>query len=135
MKNGPYELVRAPEGYPGKKYRGKYAYEHRVNYWREHGELPPAGHLVHHENERKRDNDPQNLVALTPKEHARKHAPMIEISCSLCGASILFSGALLRSRLKRNGGNVFCTRRCGAMYQHGHRLKQRPLGQGDQRLL
>lgn len=34
VKNGPYELVIAPEEYPGKKYRGRYAYEHRVNYWR-----------------------------------------------------------------------------------------------------
>ena len=28
MKSGNYILIKAPDNYPGKKYRGKYCYEH-----------------------------------------------------------------------------------------------------------
>ncbi len=42
-------------------------YEHRLIAGR------PAGRHVHHENETKADNDPGNLVPLTPSEHGKAH--------------------------------------------------------------
>ena len=63
MKNGPYELVIPPPEYPGKRYRGRYAYEHRVNWWRKTKKNPDDfdGLIVHHKNDKKRDNSPDNL--------------------------------------------------------------------------
>ena len=39
MKNGPYILVAALETYPGKKYRGKYCYEHHMVWWKKHKQI------------------------------------------------------------------------------------------------
>jgi len=74
MKNGPYELVVAPEDFPGKKYRGRYCYEHTLVYWKEHGVLPASDETIHHKNGDRRDNDPANLELSSRAEHSRSHA-------------------------------------------------------------
>ena len=55
MKNGAYELIVPPPAYPGKRYRGKYAYEHRVNWWCHTGQNPDnfPDAVVHHKDEKK----------------------------------------------------------------------------------
>lgn len=72
MKNGEYELVVAPKGYPGKRYRGRYAYEHHVEAWRKTGKNP-TGKVVHHKNGSKRDNSHRNIEMTTEKEHKTHH--------------------------------------------------------------
>lgn len=74
MKNGPYELVLAPDNYPGKRYRGKYCYEHHLVYWRTHCILPGPGEVVHHKDENKRNNDPANLELKAMSEHSAEHS-------------------------------------------------------------
>lgn len=111
MKNGEYELIVAPEDYPGKKYRGKYAYEHRVVYWRTHGIVPE---VVHHKNEVKRDNSPSNLEATNPSEHTSEHlkkraTPSTVVSCAWCGAQFEADRRRLWGRSK-----VYCSK------QHQH---------------
>lgn len=61
MRNGPYEMVVAPAGYPGKKYRGRYVYEHQLVWWKKTGKLVPLGFVLHHKNEHKRHNVFSNL--------------------------------------------------------------------------
>jgi hypothetical protein len=73
MKNGPYELVPAPKGYRGKKYRGKYVYEHRVVAERKIGRTLKADEVVHHKNGQKRDNRASNLGVKLRAEHTREH--------------------------------------------------------------
>jgi hypothetical protein len=73
MKNGPYTLVVVPEEYPGKRYRGRYAYEHVVNFWKKEGRMPLSGCVVHHRDENKRNNAPGNLEEKTGGEHAAEH--------------------------------------------------------------
>ena len=80
MKNGPYTLVKAPEDYPGKKYRGKYVYEHHLVWWKETGEIVPPGCNVHHKNEIKTDNRFDNLEILSHQEHAKEHGAKREKS-------------------------------------------------------
>jgi hypothetical protein len=73
MKNGPYELIVAPPEYPGKKYRGRYAYEHIVVFWQNMGRLPASGHVVHHRNGDRRDNRWENLEEKHGGQHSAEH--------------------------------------------------------------
>jgi HNH endonuclease len=119
MKNGPYELIVAPAEYPGKKYRGRYAYQHRVVYWQTHGELPP---IVHHDNEEKRDNSPSNLAGKTREAHTAEHnaerTPKVVVTCGWCGCSFELVPCKVRSRLKTSrSGLLFCCRSHGGLSQ------------------
>jgi hypothetical protein len=52
-----------------------YAYEHTLNYFTFHGELPGDGWHLHHHDEDKRNNDPSNLEPKLGGEHSRHHLP------------------------------------------------------------
>jgi hypothetical protein len=73
MKNGDYNLIIAPIDYPGKRYRGRYAYEHIVEFWKTTGRLPIPGHIIHHDNENKRDNVFCNLKEIQNGVHTSMH--------------------------------------------------------------
>lgn len=120
MKNGPYELVIAPFEYPGKKYRGRYVYLHRLVWWQQTGEALPSGIHVHHSNEKKRDNRFKNLAKKTPSEHLREHrapAPLVKIKCGWC--SIRFERLASDIRFKRGQGQkkFYCSHSCQAYAQ------------------
>ncbi len=76
VRNGPYLVVVPPDGYPGPIYRGRYAYEHHVVYWKVYGVVPGRGQIIHHENENKHDNRIENLKLMTHSEHSRHHQKM-----------------------------------------------------------
>lgn len=119
MKNGPYTLIIAPEDYPGKKYRGRYCYEHRLVFWKKNGYLPET---VHHDNTNKRDNDPINLEGMGRPEHTRLHArPMTKVKsiCEQCGEPF--------ERRKNGNPHRFCSRRCCLININPFRFKL-PLG-------
>ena len=114
MKNGLYEFVVAPEGYPGKRYRGKYVYEHQLVWWQNTGQVVPEGFLVHHKNEDKRDNRFGNLELLSRGAHTKEHnkpAEMGKVQCRSCGRSFDVSTRALRFRRRLNR-NIFCSRSC-----------------------
>jgi hypothetical protein len=121
MRNGPYELIVPPAEYPGKRYRGRYAYQHRVNWWRKTGKNPDEfpGTLVHHKNERKRDNDPENLALMARGDHSSHHAKPVqfdEFVCENCSASFAIPKG--KKRLQR-----FCSRQCIGFFHGGGRRK------------
>jgi len=91
MRNGPYELIIAPKEYPGKLYRGRYAYEHHYVYWRETGQVVKEGEVVHHKNDDTRDNRFENLELHTQIEHITYHlirrrlfCPVVFVICPVC---------------------------------------------------
>jgi hypothetical protein len=106
MKNGPYTLVIAPQEYPGKKYRGRYCYEHRLKFWRANGHLPET---VHHDNEMKRDNEDKNLIGMGKAAHNRLHHFKPECRgkfiCQWCGEEFT-------RRLSKGSPNKFCSKPC-----------------------
>ena len=113
----------APEDYPGKKYRGRYCYEHRLVYWRAHGSLPP---IVHHRNEKKRDNASKNLEGSSPSEHAARHnrarrKPDVIVSCGWCGIDVAIAGRKYRWKISCGQKRFFCSRSHGAKYQFSGR--------------
>ena len=113
MKNGPYELVIAPDEYPGKKYRGRYCYEHHLVYWQETGKLLKSGQLIHHKNDSKRQNKLSNFEVISRADHTRLHNKgrgkgPIQWECEQCHT--LFK--------RRRNGNThrFCSRKCIGLY-------------------
>jgi tRNA(Ile)-lysidine synthase TilS/MesJ len=123
MKNGPYNLIVAPNDFPGKKYRGRYAYEHTVVWWQNYGVIPKNGFQIHHKNKNHRDNNISNLELLTASEHAkhhgkqRKQAAKIKMICAFCKEKFERKGAQIRNRLKRNNGRLYCGRSCQVKMQ------------------
>lgn len=113
MKNGPYELVVPPLDYPGKKYRGRYAYEHHVAYWKKHGVLLKPGEVLHHKNTKKRDNNPDNLELKTSAQHTKEHSKgktMIPLTCDFCGSSFQREARHVNSKVKQGQTSFFCCR-------------------------
>jgi hypothetical protein len=117
MKNGPYELIVPPDDYPGKRYRGKYAYEHRINWWKGTGKNPDdfPNHVIHHRDDKKRNNKPTNLELKEWAEHTSHHARPITFRHYIClNCNKPFSrrakGLSQRNRPK------FCSRQCIGFY-------------------
>lgn len=117
MRNGEYELIKPPPEYPGKRYRGRYAYEHRVNWWRKSGlnpdDFPDA--LIHHEHGLKRKND-AGLVLLGRGEHTALHKPAKPNKwvCLNCGINFT---------RKAGPKPKFCSRRCIGLYGYPRRAR------------
>lgn len=127
MKNGPYELVKAPSGYPGKKYRGKYVYEHHLVWWENTGALLPSGRVIHHKNHDKRDNRFDNLALEDWSEHSRAHGleqgkATIELRCAWCGVSFIRKLRQYRQQLKRQR-NFFCCKSHQVKFQWAFQRK------------
>jgi len=62
MINGDYILIKPPVEYPGKRYRGKYVYEHHVIWWMNTGEILKDKEIIHHINHDKHDNSIESMI-------------------------------------------------------------------------
>lgn len=119
MKNGPYNLIVAPNSYPGVKYRGRYIYEHTLVWWEHLNALPPPGWVIHHINGDKRDNRIENLSILSRAAHTnlhRKGKELIAMKCAYCGKCILKEARKIRSQAKQGTSRTYCSR--------SHQVKQ-----------
>ena len=121
MKNGPYELVVAPDKYPGKRYRGRYIYEHHLVWWQKTGEIIEPGFLIHHKNDDKRDNRYSNLEKKCRGVHTSEHmlqdrpAKRRKLICPVCKKSFERFLRIIKSTLKtRTNATLFCGRSCAA---------------------
>lgn len=116
MKNGNYILVIAPQDYPGKKYRNKYAYEHHVVYWKAHKIIPTKTKVIHHKNHNKHDNKIENLELITAKKHNSNHSKKpwtyVFLNCFYCGNQFRLRGNHYRTRIKYNNEKFYCDRSC-----------------------
>jgi HNH endonuclease len=119
VKNGPYILVKAPKAYPGKRYRGKYCYEHILVFWRRKRRLPKPGYIVHHRNEDKTDNSPDNLEEIRSGDHSSLHTKPIawvKLFCTQC------KGLFFREpRQIKKLAKPFCSRECLYNFQRESR--------------
>lgn len=126
MKNGPYELIVPPPDYPGKRYRGRYAYEHIVVFWKTHGRLPKEGHVVHHKNEHKRDNGPGNLEEKPEGLHKAEHNEVesLRVTCGWCKKKFKLKPSKANTRKKQSkSGLMFCSKAHQVRHQfltYGH---------------
>lgn len=122
MKNGPYILVVAPEDYPGKKYRGRYVYEHQLVWWQNTGEIVPKGFLIHHKDEDKHHNKFKNLELMCKKKHGQLHAKapkQMKFKCAWCGKYFERLARVLKRQIKKAyQGKVCCSRSCQGKWSH-----------------
>ena len=121
MKNGDYILVKAPEWYRGKRYRGKYCYEHHLVWEKETGMPVVDGMVIHHKNHNKYDNRFKNLEIMDWKDHARMHSKKKKVYCVL---KCPVCGKVFEKEKRMCGYGrklVFCSKRCvGKMYNFQH---------------
>ncbi len=124
MKNGPYELVIAPDDYPGMKYRDRYCYEHHLVWWENTGTLVPEGHLLHHRNGDHRDNRFENLHLLHIGNHGKYHATgvtCVYLKCEWCGKYFIRE----KRQVKKLQGRYFCCLSHANKDQQYNRRKQK----------
>ena len=115
MINGDYIMVIAPNDYPGKKYRGKYCYEHYLVYWQAFGVIPKDDEIIHHKDENKHHNVPENLELLKRKEHSTLHnkkrlSSLVLLKCP--GCQKIFIRERRQSFLVKGGAYTCCSRKC-----------------------
>ncbi len=122
MKNGPYILSLAPPEYPGKKYRGKYAYEHHLVWWKHSGFTIPEGYSIHHKNEEPHDNRLENLELISRSTHVKIHRPKKDIGIALiCGYCKCAFVRMRRNVIykQKSGQKIFyCCRSHQVIQQH-----------------
>lgn len=86
-----YALVYVPD-HPGRMKSGSYKnweYEHRYVMEMELGRLLESHEIVHHLNDDRLDNRPENLVVMTRREHAALHYGNWPVNtCPTCGKPI-----------------------------------------------
>ncbi|MBQ2174478.1 MAG: HNH endonuclease [Alphaproteobacteria bacterium] len=112
MKNGDYSLVVAPDWYKGKRYRGRYCYEHHLVWEKETGCPVPDDCVIHHKDGNKYNNNISNLQLMDGKEHVSLHSKkgrtFLMLKCPNCGK--------IFDREKRACGYgkrlTFCSRHC-----------------------
>lgn len=115
MKNGDYILVIAPDNYPGKKYRNRYCYEHHLIYWQHYGIVPNENEIIHHKDGNKHNNDINNLVLITKKEHDSYHNRLrkrhwILLKCPTCNK--LFILPYRQSHIVKKYKASYCSKEC-----------------------
>ena len=111
MRNGHYEMVKAPSQFPGKLYRGKYCYEHVLVWWLNTGTLPKKSEVIHHVDHNKLNNTFKNLHLTSRSEHVKEHSEdrpksILVIACSNCRK------VFMRSKRNCKNGLHFCSSKC-----------------------
>ncbi len=130
MRNGKYELIVAPEGYPGKKYRERYAYEHQIVWWQNTGELVTGAFVIHHKNDEKRDNRFENLQKIHRDLHGVVHASkpqMDTLNCTNCGSEFEKLSREVKGKRKKGQRDFYCGRSCAAAHFGRGRSKCSPV--------
>lgn len=122
-KGGRYKYCRTEPPHPRANANGLYPL-HRVIAENKIGRLLEAYEVVHHIDENKFNNTPENLEVLSRHDHSFQHQSarmrQIEASCSWCETKF----ALIPSRYRKRKANLyglFCSRECA-----GHAQGDRP---------
>lgn len=131
MKNGPYTLVKAPADFPGKKYRGRYCYEHHLVYWQHVGSLPGSDECIHHLNGNTRDNRRENLALVPWGKHVGDHnkkrprtAVYETTACSACGKQFTKKAWYFNRGRARGQSKFYCSRECAPTLPRGEELSK-----------
>ncbi|HWY34769.1 MAG TPA: HNH endonuclease signature motif containing protein [Nitrosopumilaceae archaeon] len=122
-------LVKAPKDYPGIKYQGLYAYEHRVIWWNYNKSLPPKGWHIHHINGDHTDNRIENLEAISASEHVKERhnggkEPLkyTKLTCYYCKKEYEQMERTVNYRNSTGQVNYFCSKKCQIIVRNKNRM-------------
>lgn len=103
------------------------SYLHRDIYEDKNGRIPD-GWEVHHIDENSLNNDPENLVALSPTDHAKIHCRKprdIEVECHQCGEHFFASfsrakwcSAACKEKSRRKAGTAYVRPKIGSFSEN-----------------
>src|SRR5680860_776022 len=114
-KGGGYRYCRTNPKHPKSNSNGLYPL-HRVLVENKLGRPLLEDEEVHHVDENKDNDSPDNLVVMNKSSHAKHHSKKInriEHTCKCCGKVFSLKPHLFRLRKKRNKSKeVYCSRSC-----------------------
>ena len=122
-KGGGYRYARTDPPHPKRNAMGLYPL-HRVLMENKLGRLLDLGEDVHHKDDDKTNDDPDNLEVKTKSAHAKHHrkkhiTQLIECACAQCACTFGLKPHIYRLRIKRNKtAAVFCSRSCGTSFNN-----------------
>jgi hypothetical protein len=126
-KGGGYTYCRTNPPHPKANQAGLYPL-HRVVCENKLGRFLHKGEVVHHIDENKQNNHPDNLTAMTNAEHSFHHQKVkaaVQCICPVCKASFSLKPAAYRLRINRNlSKQLACSRSCGRILAAGVLSKQ-----------
>lgn len=116
---GGYKYCRTDPPHPKRNSKNLYPL-HRVVMENKLGRLLISGEEVHHRDENKSNNSPDNLEVLTKEKHSRLHslekapASMVVV-CAHCKTEFSIKPYRFRLRASRNkNSKIYCSRACGS---------------------
>lgn len=112
IANGRFRIYR-PD-YPGCQYGMGYTERAWVVWWLTHGEVPTEGYAVHHIDENKLNDVPENLTLMTPTEHAILHKTKAKyiLTCQQCGKPYERRPSRIDGRIKEGKAVKYCSMEC-----------------------
>ncbi len=121
-KGGGYRYCRTEPPHPRRNAKGLYPL-HRVLVENKIGRLLESWEDVHHRDENKLNDDPNNLEVLTKSEHTKLHRPAIEKEALVCACGNIFYLRPCERRLReKRNKTLSCSRKCGTKY--GRKLRR-----------
>lgn len=108
------------------KRNGKSIRRHRLIAEQMLGRPLIKGEIVHHKNEKIRDDRLKNLKIVTPKEHSHIHNYVlrIKIKCNQCRKTIKIRKKLYLWKKKNRVKHFYCSNRCSGFAQKSEKERQ-----------
>lgn len=113
-KGGGYRYCRTNPPHPRRNAKGLYPL-HRVLMENKIGRILLPGEVVHHQDEDKENNSPDNLQLLSNSDHSRLHRPKLDkVRCvCVCGSEFYVKPHEFRRRMSMTTSDkLFCSRKC-----------------------
>ena len=88
---------------------------HVLVYWKTHGVIPKDDEVIHHKDGNRFNNNPDNLVLMTNKDHVKMHGKkrgckLVKLKCPGCGK--VFIKERNKTFLSKGGQYACCSRKC-----------------------